>query len=88
MSKPVLSLEAFADWCEKQGDREYDYLDPGNCAVAQYAVFLGMKDQWLAYRNPFWHEANTIAGDFDGDYGQDEVLDTFSGLAARLRSAS
>jgi hypothetical protein len=39
-----LSLEAFADWCEKQpADEEYDVWQPSSCAVALYAQSLGFK---------------------------------------------
>jgi len=82
MSKPVLSLEAFADWCEKQGDREYDYWDIKDCAVRQYARFLGMEVD--SFIGPPWGEMNAAAAQHE--FAKD--VTTFSALAARLRSSS
>lgn len=82
--KNMLSIEAFADWCEKQpADKAYDYLDPYNCACAQYAANLG-----LAYRvicpsetGSFWERAEWIAVPDDNF-----STASFSDLAARLRA--
>lgn len=80
--KNPLSIEAFADWCEKQpADRGYNYAAPSNCAAAQYLKSVGvlryrlrsyeLPDGWNACLNPF-------------DGGEC----TFGALAKRLRAAS
>ena len=32
--KNALTLEAFADFCERKGDEKYNYGDHDNCAIA------------------------------------------------------
>lgn len=85
MPKPVLSLEAFADWCEKQGDREYDYYESRVCAVAQYANFVGLDELYHAEQMNFSSQHFFVAMS-DGPACTRPW--TFSALAARLRSAS
>lgn len=81
--KPQLSLEAFADWCEKQpADEYYQYSVPSQCACAQYQKSLGIyRPGWLCYAagNSFWLIADGFAR--VGPY-------TFGALAARLRAAA
>lgn len=81
MSKPVLTLEAFADWAEKQpADKAYQFTSLANCACAQYARSLGI--DWLSTPvADFWVHANHIAADWGGDRGY-----TFGALASRLRA--
>lgn len=84
-----LSIEAFADWCEKQpADKEYVYEDSWHCACAQYADSLGIansEDSLPAWRlacrrlGSFWWRADDIASK-DGH--------TFGELAKRLREAA
>jgi hypothetical protein len=76
-----LSLEAFADWCEKQpADKGYDWDDPYYCACAQYAKFLGHPDWWLTSgKNGFWYKADRIAQ--NSGAGR-----TYGALASRLRA--
>lgn len=79
--KNPLSLEAFADWCEKQPkDKTYRYVEPTECACAQYAKFLGIQN-WIgaAGAGSFWGRA-----DYEAFYGHRN----FGALAARLREAS
>ena len=77
--KPQLSLEAFADWCEKQpADRTYTYANKENCACGQYADSLGLSD-WSIWNSKFWYEADSVAL-LTGER-------TFGALASRLRSA-
>lgn len=94
MSKPVLSLEAFADWCEKQGDREYNYCDPDNCAISQYFHFLGHPKATIALNYVSLEGGCAISSHFSRQFpdGMRAAALTrpwnFSALAARLRSAS
>jgi hypothetical protein len=87
--KPQLTLEAFADWCEKQpARRKYDWASEQNCAVAQYAAFLGMTEHFssrfmIEGHEGFWVQAEQIA--LRDDYVD---IDTFGRLATRLRTAS
>lgn len=71
-----LSLEAFADWCEKKpADEEYYYPDPTICACGQYAKYLGM--------NP-----SEVIGFSDLNLYAALSPWTFGALAQRLREAS
>ena len=81
--KHPLSLEAFADFCDKQGDREYNWYDGQACTCAQYAEFLGMTQPWL-YREPGsrWSQLSLIASP---KYHETDDRVPFSALAARLR---
>jgi hypothetical protein len=79
--KPQLTLEAFADWCEKQpAEKTYNYADCNRCACGQYAATLGLQG-WAGVKvyqpGEFWYEANCAAA----------WEDTFGALAKRLRSA-
>lgn len=83
MSKQVLSLEAFADWCEKQPDAYYDWASAPICACGQYAKHLGITKNWMDEKlyspsSLFWRQANNIAAEYPH---------TFSGLAQRLHRA-
>ena len=84
--KPQLTLEAFADWCEKQPANEsYEYFDVCNCAVAQYARHLGINYKPVcasdAPEATFWQRAEWEAcPTFDDD-------PRWGALAARLRAA-
>lgn len=41
--KPQLTIEAFADWCEKQPpEKEYDYTDPFGCAFCAFLKNIGI----------------------------------------------
>ena len=40
-----VNYEAFANWCEKQGNRSYDYTRPDGCAYYQYLSSLGLAVQ-------------------------------------------
>ncbi len=43
--KPQLTIEAFADWCEKQpADGVYDYTHSSSCAVAQFLQSAGVQN--------------------------------------------
>ena len=79
-----LTLEAFAEWCEKQpAEKEFDYIDPQRCACAQYADHIKFEGDWLL-------SMADKPGDFWG------VMDThalhlfkprtFGALASRLRA--
>lgn len=76
--KPVLSIEAFADWCEKQPpEKGYVYADVCNCACGQYAQSLGL-NHWSPFDSEFWFAADNEASWTDER--------TFGALAARLRA--
>ena len=84
--KPQLTLEAFADWCEKQpADKAYDYWSYEFCACGQYATSLGLSTaEWKRAfdkqshrpRGGFWWDANYAAC----------LAGTFGDLAQRLRA--
>ena len=80
--KPQFTLEAFADWCEKQpAEKRYAYHNSRSCACGQYNAFLGMRSYaWIDVYwgdDSFWRRANDLA--FVEPH-------TFGALAARLRS--
>ena len=80
--KQQLSLEAFADWCEKQPEgRVYRWVDYNECACGQYAASLGITG-WCkhVYKGGFWDVANRVAF-------QVSAPRTFRALAAHLRAA-
>lgn len=42
---PDLSIAAVADWLAMQpAERTYEYINPGNCLIAQYLRWLGYSD--------------------------------------------
>lgn len=61
MSKPVLTLEAFAEFCESKGDQEFDYEDVTYCACGQYAQHLGVRTWFSLVNSKFWNDANDCA---------------------------
>jgi hypothetical protein len=77
-----LTLEAFAEWCEKQpADKEYNFFDNHGCAFGQYLKALGIEHRSVG--GTYWR---TAAGEErirkalqSGDW-------TFGALASRLRS--
>jgi len=89
MSKNLLTIEAFAEWAEKQpADEAYVFCDWRECACGQYAASLGidsiawsvaMLDDAILGGRGFWVTANSTA------YGKPR---TFGALAARLRALS
>ncbi len=87
--KPPLSLEAFADWAEKQPSTEcYDYDSPSRCATAQYLQSLGFEDVKLGHI--MWSATGTglryLPEGFmmAARYG----IQTFGELAKRLRTVA
>lgn len=86
-----LSLEAFADWCEKQpADKEYNFNNCRTCAVAQYANSLGLPNPYDFPKSGRVSEIPVIASKFWSRANQAafEENRTFSALASRLRAAS
>ena len=90
MSKNLLTIEAFVEWCErKPADEAYVFCDWKECACGQYAALLGIDSSAWADAllddaihgdgRGFWATANSAA--------YDEPR-TFSALAKRLRSLS
>jgi hypothetical protein len=81
--KPQLTIEAFADWCERQpAERAYDYHDYRTCACAQYAATIGLSpDEWIdkaiGCPETMWGTANCEANSKPW---------TFGALAIRLRA--
>lgn len=79
--KNPLTLEAFAEWAERQpADKVYDYRDCAVCACGQYAASLGISKDWLTGEltgeSEFWVEAN---------YQAYHEPHNFGALAKRLR---
>ena len=84
----VMNTARFADWCEQQVDREYDYLDPGSCALFQYLTSEG--EPVLAVGGDHWEDTDGKCHELSG-----EIVKalwprprTFSALAKRLREVS
>jgi hypothetical protein len=83
--KPQLTIEAFADWCEKQpAEKTYDWIDGDACAACQYARSLGLYDAWASR-----HLAPSAVGNFliqasRAAHGSR----TFGALASRLRRSA
>lgn len=91
MSHNVLTLEAFAEWCEKQPDCRYTYGDSNICAIGQYCKEIGVEyiprsvDDEIVHtvqtgelrRNGFWLDAEVLANVANPR--------TFHGLAATIR---
>ena len=61
--KNALTLEAFADFCERKGDQGYYYMNPENCALGQYAKSLGVEYHPVSYEpmKTFWEKAEYAA---------------------------
>lgn len=86
-----LSIEAFADWCEKQpAYRLYNYSNCRHCAFAQYLEHLGFRGASVD------GSSFSLTGKFEDDRPLSAVIDravyeepnTFGALASRLRAAS
>ena len=70
--KNQLTLSAFADFAEKQGDREYDYWNTRECACAQFSDYIGLERDSTGlpkiWDTSFTETANLLAArvrDFD-----------------------
>lgn len=78
-----LSLEAFADWCDKQPEgSKYNYLSMcGDCALDSYAKSLGIGSPYVEGFNKasqFWNDADLAAS---------RPGRTYASLASRLRAS-
>jgi hypothetical protein len=84
MSKNLLTIEAFAEWAERQpADKSYHWFSEDDCAAAQYAKFLGLHRDFLERESgSFWNRASKAALDMR------RARHTFGALAKRLRSLS
>lgn len=81
--KPQLSLEAFADWCEKQpAELAYDWHSTWSCAIARYVKTLGDDDLYRKVSN-----LRTSSGVLCERLALTRPW-TFGALAARLRAAA
>lgn len=90
--KNILTLEAFAEWVEKQpAEKTFDYFDPKNCAFCQYLKGLGFKRAQVGGHD------YSLTGRFEDDRLLPEGIapsvlcgstNTFGALAARLRAAN
>jgi hypothetical protein len=57
----VPSLDGFIEWLRtKAQDEPYDWVNPVQCACAQYARDIGCYDAWLNHREA-WTQLNGIA---------------------------
>jgi hypothetical protein len=45
MSLNIFSNEAFADWAEKKGDKEYTYASYRGCAIFCYLTEMGVNPE-------------------------------------------
>ena len=93
----IMNTASFADWCEKQGGRHYDYLDIFNCAVAQYLKAHGHTGVHVTARSwggatRWWRiwEHLIFSRPLPAGWGDALVSlpHTFSALAKRLREVS
>lgn len=79
--KNMLTLESFADWCEKQPEEKlYEWGSKRHCAIAQYASALGNRDLYEKISNLPVHAGSCETLAFDPPH-------TFGALAKRLRAA-
>lgn len=88
--KPALTLEAFADWCEKQPKRkEYDGSNPFICALAQFAQANGYNR--ASYSGVWDHDGVEHPVEGISPYPLADCLcavpQTFGSLSRRLRTA-
>lgn len=90
--KPQLTLEAFADWCEKQpAQNRYSYCMATRCAMTQFVRSIGFDIEKVltpnigeAYFLVQGRRVN-LPGAFEIAVNDDDM--TFGALAARLRAA-
>ena len=98
--RPQLTIEAFADWCDKQpAEKEYNYGSITDCAFCQYLQSLGFESVrvspygWrLRNDGPFAYRALPDGLDeavrAGVEYGSGGPLWTFGALSLRLRQSS
>ena len=84
--KNVLTKEAFAEWCEKQPAKRYNWHWTDTCAVGQYAQSLGFSGSTADFSidTGLGNRPIEIAG-----LTVEMVVDephTFGALASRLRA--
>lgn len=84
-----LTLEAFADWCEKQPpETAYNYSNSKECAVTTYLKSLGLP--CLSSAMGYWRDYDRVKHDLNGnfDHSASPLPRTFGALAQRLRAAA
>lgn len=87
--KNMLTVEAFAEWCEKQpADGEYDYAEPQDCPIAQFLRANGFPEARV--NSVDWRESDRTYDYHNLPRGFDDAViespRTFGSLAQRLRS--
>lgn len=84
--KPQLTIEAFADWCEKQpADEAYDFYAK-DCAWGQFLTSLGVEYACVGFNT--WTGSDGQRRCFPSGiaFPVEEEPHTFGALASRLRS--
>jgi len=91
MSKNIFSNEAFAEWCEQQGDKKYNYY--GNylypyqqrCAIHQYLISKGVNVKSVTAHH--WYDENNISHNLPKDWALPACQHpwNFKDLAKRLQ---
>jgi len=80
-------LDSFAEFCRtKDYNEEYNYQDPKNCPIAQYAVHMGMADQYYG----LFDEKKIVNPDEHYPFVEAEIYaatkpHTFGALADRIK---
>lgn len=89
--KNMLTIKAFAEWCEKQpADKLFDGYNPSECAVGQYAKSLGFVGSTGGFKiNIGGYKGVAIHGLDPLDiteFIRERRLQTFGALASRLHA--
>lgn len=93
MSKNIFSNEAFAEWCERQGDRTFNYIPAQcceGCAIEQYLTYCGFD---IAGVGGEYYRLNSNPGEniyFPKDWAHAVIQypSTFAEVAKALRAAN
>ena len=85
--KNMLTIEAFAEWAEKQpADGTYDYMNSCGCAFQQYALVVGLENPMVG--STFWYVGGVKRPLPEWiDIAVSGQPHTFGALASRLRAS-
>lgn len=94
MSKNIFSNEAFAEWCERQGDRDFKYISGGSgcngCAIEQYLTYCGLDVCGVGgvYYRLWANPSEDIPFPKDWEQAVIQYPSTFAEVAKALRAAN
>lgn len=92
--KPQLTIEAFADWCEKQPpEKEYNYCDEPHCAMSQFVKSIGFDTEAVVdclFGGVYFRLSDGRQIDLPQAFSDAAIADpqTFGALASRLRRSA